>query len=110
MTTRLRKGSSRYRLIHQQAVKLPVEALKCRAYGHEWGDQVKSLKDSRTWRVFATCKSCGSTNWRDWNLYGARESGGIDYSTGYRLTETGALVTADRDIIRAVYLDLLPVE
>jgi len=109
MSPRRRKGSDRYELIRELALKLPIEFLKCRAYGYDWGDQVKRAVDKSTWRVFADCRSCGAENWRDWSIYGEREESGTLYPKGYVLEDTGILETADRNILRALYLDRLPV-
>ena len=105
---RVRRLSNRHKDIYDLAVKLPIEFLKCRAYGHDWGNHTKEPIENGAWRLFATCASCGAENWRDWSIYGERQDQGIYYPEGYVLAETGVLDTADRDIIRAIYLELVP--
>jgi len=91
-------------------VKLPIQFLKCRVYGHDWGNHCKKSIEKGAWRIFATCTSCGAESWRDWSVYGERQNQGVYYPNGYVLTETGALEGADRDVIRAIYLELVPIE
>lgn len=108
---RRRKGSTRYELIKRLIESLPREYVKCRALGHAWGEEVKKRMDDGGWRVFAFCGSCESERYVDWSIYGEiEETGGYLYSDGYVLTETGPLETADRNIIRAIYLELVPEE
>ncbi|MFD8340284.1 hypothetical protein ACFV42_48065 [Streptomyces solisilvae] len=102
-----RRGSDRYNAIYQAAAKLPVEYLRCRIRGHKWSDEETvdplTLNESRVW---VDCERCEAQRYQDWTLRGQQKGSAIIYPKGYLIADLGVLETADRDIMRAVYLDI----
>jgi hypothetical protein len=103
-----RRNSSRYELIYNQAVKLDPDFLRCRIRGHKWGDdETVEVLDRNHKRISTECERCGSECWKDWTLRGSQVASGIRYPKEYCFDETGVLETADRNILREIYLQIV---
>lgn len=106
----LSKRSKRYKNIKEQLEEFPDEYVKCRAMKHAWGDEVKRRDQDGNWIISHECARCGSEKWQIWSMYGEPEASGYNYSDGYLFLETGPLSQEDNNVIRAVYLDMIPEE
>lgn len=103
-----RRGSDRYNLIYDQAVKLDQKYLACRVKGHQWGDEETYEAVSRNeYCIWNSCQRCQSENWKYMTIRGSLRPGGIRYPKEYLFDATGVLETADRDILRAVYIAII---
>lgn len=103
-----RQGSRRYNLIYEQAAALPLPYLRCRVKGHTWSERVTvEALDRNHRRLRETCESCGAHNSKVWTLRGTQVGTSITYPDDYLFARTGFLETADRDILRAIYLRLV---
>ncbi|AEM88922.1 hypothetical protein [Streptomyces violaceusniger] len=108
MAATRRKGSDRYNTIYKAAVQLPLGYLRCRIRGHKWSDEETvdplTLNESRVW---VECERCEAERYQDWTVRGQQKASGILYPRGYLISDLGILETADRNILRAVYLDIV---